>query len=221
MGRNALGPRVIQFPQRSPVIGIAGDYCSGKSTLAAILAKRGWVHIEVDALGHEALEQQQEQIIAAFSPDILNPRTGAIDRSRLGKHVFSDPQKLARLEALVHPYMVRRVEGIITAHRTGQQSNPILVNAAILYKMKLDRICDIVLWIQAPLFLRLLRAKQRDSLGWGEIFRRFSAQKISFPQLRHSYTDMYRVDNIVVGSAIRRIDHIVQAGTWNRTKPTS
>ena len=224
-----------------PVIGIAGDYCSGKSALAAVFAERGWVHIEVDALGHEALEQQQEQILAAFASDIssdsfsgsssgsdsgiLNPQTGNIDRKKLGRLVFADSSKLARLENLLHPIMVRRVREIVEGHQhgRGQLASPrgILINAAILYKMGLDSLCDLVLWIQSPLLLRLVRAKRRDGMSLKEILNRFVIQKTSFPQLVHSNTDVYRVDNIFMGRTVRRIEQILRVRIWNRIKPTS
>lgn len=205
-----------------PVLGVAGAYCSGKSALSAALEKRGWVQIEVDDLGHEALVKHQKEIVALFSPDILSPQTGAIDRRQLGRLVFADPVKLSRLEALVHPFMVQRVRAMIEAHQHDSPPPPgIIINAAILYKMKLDTLCDLVLWIQAPRILRFLRARRRDRLSARAILRRLSAITTTFSQLPCSDVDRYRVTNIFMPGTLRRVEHILQVELWEKIRPTS
>jgi dephospho-CoA kinase len=69
------------------VVGLAGFYCSGKSTLAAgICAHFGWEQIEVDHVGHQALVACRNQIVATFGHDIC-ATDGSIDRKILGKIV--------------------------------------------------------------------------------------------------------------------------------------
>jgi dephospho-CoA kinase len=204
------------------VIGITGPYASGKSSVAGELVERGWAQIEVDRLGHDALAACAREVIGEFGETVASDDGRAVDRRRLGSIVFSDPAALARLEAIVHPEMVRRTAELIEEHRRGPSAEPgIIVNAAILYKMKLDALCDFVLWIHAPRFTRALRARRRDSLPWKEIFKRIAAQKDLDPQLVSGNVDMYRVDNRILSVALRRIDEILQVRVWNRTKPTS
>ncbi|MGI9256219.1 MAG: dephospho-CoA kinase [Salinispira sp.] len=222
-----------------PVVGITGPYCSGKSVLSELLRKQGWLHIEVDAIGHAALEAQKNAIVEAFSSSIIDRETGKINRRKLGHIVFSDPSELSRLEALVHPVMFQQVREIIDQRRspcrnTGRNEEApkinapkadiplkgILINAAILYKMKLETLCSLVFWVQAPRFIRLWRAWRRDGLNRKQIRRRFSAADELSSQLLSSHVDMYKVDNIFMRTALRRMEDILKAESWVKTKST-
>jgi len=158
------------------VLGITGKYCAGKSTVAAIVETHGFFQIEVDHLGHIALERQKRQIISRFGPAVLEgggeEPSGAIDRRALGEIVFNDEAARRDLEAIVHPQMVLMVEELIDAH----PDEDIIINAAILYRMKLDRLCDLLLWVDAPALIRLYRAIRRDHLSLRQVVSRFRSQ---------------------------------------------
>lgn len=203
------------------MLGITGPYCSGKSTLAQELTRLGWVQIEVDRLGHESLARKKREIVSEFGSAVLSPDGTSVDRKKLGSLVFSDPRRLEQLENIVHPDMKARSEELIREYRQSQPPPAgILLNAAILFKMELEPLCDAVIWVRAPLPLRIFRARKRDGLNWKELFRRFSAQKELRPQLAPGNVDMYKVDNLQKGRAVRRIERIVRDRLWNRTKPT-
>ena len=168
----------------SRIVGIAGLYCAGKSLAARILREKGYEEIDVDALGHLAREHKAGEIMEQF---------GTTDRMELGRLVFADPEKLKCLEDIVHPWMIdevsRRVESIRREGRNG------VVNAALLFPMGLHRFCDKVLWITAALPLRLLRARQRDSMSLTGFFRRVRSQNKLYPQKVAENVDISRVAN--------------------------
>ncbi len=202
------------------VIGITGPYASGKSTIAAEYQSRGWHHIEVDHLGHEALKNRREELVERFSDDILSG--GEVDRRRLGARVFSDPRALEQLEAIVHPEMRRRCAELIGEYKQRMPEGPgVLINAAILFKMNLHPLCDFILWIDAPRLTRAFRARKRDKLPWSEVFKRIRTQNELKTQLAPQNVDMYTVDNRRKAEALRRIDEILQVRVWNRIRPTS
>jgi dephospho-CoA kinase len=98
------------------VVGLTGGIGTGKSTVARLLAGLGAVVIDADAIVHELQAPGTPllaRIVEAFGPEMRRP-DGALDRERLGKLVFADPEARARLGALVHPAvgaeMVRRLE---------------------------------------------------------------------------------------------------------------
>src|SRR4051794_5295036 len=98
------------FMSEKPVVGLIGGIGSGKSHVAAEFARRGaWV-IAGDQLGHEALRQPdvRAQVVQRWGESILDPR-GEVDRRRLGAIVFADAGQLRELEALVFPYIERRI----------------------------------------------------------------------------------------------------------------
>lgn len=104
------------------IIGLTGGIGSGKSTVAEILKKLGAVVIDLDHIGHEVLRKDSvvyKKIISVFGEGILND-DGEIDRTKLGKIVFSDEGALQRLNKIVHPAIDKRVrEETIKNRRKG------------------------------------------------------------------------------------------------------
>lgn len=90
------------------VIGVSGKYCTGKSTVSHFIASRGYKEVDVDALGHVALNESYDELIHVFSDTIATP-SKEIDRAILKKIVFSDSEKLRQLESIVHPKMVEQI----------------------------------------------------------------------------------------------------------------
>ncbi len=85
-------------------VGLTGNIGAGKSTVAALLDGPGFMIVDADRLGHLVLEDDEarELIVDQLGADILDA-TGRIDRTLLGKLVFSDSGARERLEAIVHP----------------------------------------------------------------------------------------------------------------------
>ena len=95
------------------VIGLTGGIGSGKSTVSRFLGELGAVIIDVDKVWHEALKPDTEiwrKVVAAFGTEILTPNS-EIDRKKLGKIVFANPEALARLNNIMHPWMYEHGKG--------------------------------------------------------------------------------------------------------------
>jgi len=98
------------------LVGLTGGIGSGKSTVSALLAERGAVILDADAVARE-LQRAGQPVLAAmierFGDEMLTEE-GELDRPRLAALVFADPAALADLNALVHPAvgveLVRRIE---------------------------------------------------------------------------------------------------------------
>src|SRR3990170_1447435 len=90
-------------------IGLTGGIGSGKSVVAEMLAARGAALINADQIGHETYRRGREsylRIVSAFGPEIAG-RDGEIDRGKLGRLVFEDPEARRRLESIVLPALRR------------------------------------------------------------------------------------------------------------------
>ena len=96
------------------LLGLTGGYCVGKNAVAAILEKRGWTCIDVDALGHEAVELARDAIVARFGTGVIGS-DGRVDRKAVARIVFADPAALADQEAIVHPVAIRLLDARIAA----------------------------------------------------------------------------------------------------------
>jgi dephospho-CoA kinase len=170
-------------------IGLTGTYCAGKNYVARILEARGIPVLDVDKLGHRVIEAEQEALTARFGLEILGAE--GVDRRRLGARVFGKPAELAALEGIIHPGANR-----LTSEWIDAQRGPVcVINAALLHRsFAFDRLEGIIL-VRAPLITRLLRARKRDGLSWGDLFRRFGSQREFIPQYFQKKTDIYIVSN--------------------------
>jgi dephospho-CoA kinase len=152
-----------------PVIGLVGGIGGGKSLAAAALAERGVRVLDADAVGHALLAQRpaRERVVARFGPGVLRADEEGVegsepevDRNLLGRIVFSDPVARRDLEAILHPAMRKTFErAIARAARAGLPG--VVLDAAILYEVGWDRLCDAVLFVDAPRDVRLAAAR-----GW-------------------------------------------------------
>jgi dephospho-CoA kinase len=171
------------------IVGVTGGYCAGKDAVVTLFAEEGFHVVDVDGIGHQVLEENRERIVRAFGTGILSPQ-GGIDRCALGEIVFRSSRQRKKLESIVHPQMVRRVEAIVR-----QKKERVVINAAILFKMGLHKLCDTVICVSAPLLVRLKRAKTRDSLSIWQALRRFLAQPRICPKSNGRDVDIYFVRN--------------------------
>lgn len=180
----------------SLILGLAGPYCAGKSSAAEILTTWGYEEIDVDALGHSAREVRRAEVLRRF---------GTVDRRELGSIVFSDPRALQDLEEILHPWMrseaERRVKAVVERNGLG------LVNAALLFPMGLQAVCDAVLWIDAPPLLRFFRARKRDGTGIKQFIERMHAQRKLYPQKDREDVDIITIVNL--GSR-RRLEKLLR-----------
>ncbi len=171
------------------IAGLTGKYCAGKNTVASIFEEKGFLHIDVDKLGHDALPRVKDRIVSRFGDGILDG--DEIDRKKLGRIVFSDLNEKKALEEIIHPCMVEMVKERISENRTSD----ILINAAILHQMQLDRLCSVVIWVDAPILARVRRALKRDSLPPGEILKRIRIQRNLKANLMKKNSDTYIIRN--------------------------
>ena len=92
------------------VVGLCGGIGAGKSTVARLLAERGAVVVDVDALGRSVLahDEVRHAVVAEFGDGVLDAG-GGIDRAALAREVFSCEGRLTDLEAISHPAIDREI----------------------------------------------------------------------------------------------------------------
>ncbi|MFI5991291.1 dephospho-CoA kinase [Streptomyces sp. NPDC051362] len=91
-------------------VGLTGGIGAGKSEVSRLLVEQGAVLIDADRIAREVVEPGTPGLAAvvdAFGEDVLTAE-GTLDRPRLGSIVFADPEKLATLNAIVHPLVGTR-----------------------------------------------------------------------------------------------------------------
>src|SRR5579883_1156569 len=115
-------------------VGLTGGLACGKSFVGEEFARLGCYVLQADEIGHEVLAPGGEAyapVIAEFGDGIL-AADGRIDRRALAARVFNSPERLARLNALVHPAVFQREDQLIAEFARRQPGGIAILEAAIL-----------------------------------------------------------------------------------------
>lgn len=130
--------------RRPLLIGLTGNIGTGKSTVAAMLARLGAETIDADKVAHETMRAgtpAHARVVETFGSQVLAP-DGEIDRKRLGGIVFADSAALARLEAIVHPATLEAIR----VHIAATSASVVVVEAIKLIEAGMADGCDSV-WV--------------------------------------------------------------------------
>jgi len=158
-------------------VGLTGGIASGKSTVAEMLRERDIPVLEADPLGHELLEPGQaayDEVVRDFGKEVLDP-SGKVNRAKLGGIVFSDAQKRARLDQILHPRILDVVRKWFAALEGPEAPELAVVEAALIieagYNKELDKV--IVCWCRPE--QQIERLEERG-LSVEDARRRMAAQ---------------------------------------------
>ncbi|MFN2525104.1 MAG: dephospho-CoA kinase [Actinomycetota bacterium] len=159
------------------VVGLTGGIGSGKSTLAVLLAERGAQVIDADLLGHDAVRPGRpawHSIVDQFGDEVLVPATMEIDRRRLAEIVFSNKTKLAALNAIVHPVIVKGIADAL--ERLVDTDEIVILDAALIVELGLDATLDHLIVVQASEPVRQHRLMRTRGMALDAIKQRIGAQ---------------------------------------------
>jgi dephospho-CoA kinase len=159
-------------------VGLTGGLATGKSFIGRTLAGLGCHLISADELGHQALAPEGDAyqgVLDEFGGAILR-EDKTIDRRILGAMVFENPDRLARLNELVHPVIFRRQEELIAQYASQDPGGIVVVEAAIMiesathirYQKLIVAVCTEEQQIE--------RAMRRDSLTREQVVARIRRQ---------------------------------------------
>ena len=162
------------------VVGILGGIASGKSAVAAALARDGGVAIDADAIAREVLASPAlvERLRSAFGADVIGA-DGTPDRARLAARVFADPAARARLEGWTHPAVRARILADLAQARASGAPRIVLDVPLLLEndaQHGLASLCDVLVFVDADDAERDRRAVQNRGWEPGEVRRREAAQ---------------------------------------------
>jgi dephospho-CoA kinase len=189
------------------IIGLTGNIATGKSTVLQYLAGKGAYVLDADKLAHESMAMGTHTywaIVDAFGQGILQ-LDGTIDRKALGKIVFTDPDALARLEAIVHPavFDLARQE-LVTV-----DANVIVLEAIKLLEAgHLVTLCDEVWVVTSSPETQLRRLRETRGMDEAEARRRMAAQSSQAEKIARADRVINNDDDLAAVSA--QLDQIWQ-----------
>jgi dephospho-CoA kinase len=173
-------------------LGLTGGIASGKSVVAAVLRELGFTVLDADALGHQLIEPGQpayEEIVTEFGQD-LAAADGRIDRRKLGAMVFADPDKLTRLNAILHPRIRESMLRKFAEWQSAGHREAVFVEAALLVEAGFEKELDglVVTWSRPEQQIERLIAR---GLSEAEALRRMAAQLAPAEKVRRA---RYKID---------------------------
>lgn len=135
-----------------PLIALTGGIASGKSTIARRLAELGAVVVDADQIVRDVQSPGSEvlaRIEDAFGADVISA-DGALDRAALGAMVFGDPERLARLNAIVHPAVRAESQRRFEAAAAAEPGGVVVYDVPLLVEARVDDPWDLIVVAHAP-----------------------------------------------------------------------
>lgn len=154
-------------------VAVCGGIGSGKSTVCRMFAERGVALYDSDSRAKALMNESDSlrlELIAEFGEECYEG--GLLNRPLLAEKVFGSDEKLARLNAIVHP----AVKEDFLRWADEQEGEYCILESAILFESGFDKLVDKIVAVLAPVSLRIERAMQRDGATREQIEARIKAQ---------------------------------------------
>lgn len=155
------------------IIGITGSIACGKSTVSNYLKSKGYIVIDADKIGHEALDDDyvKEKLILAFGNEILEDNK--INRQKLGELIFGNSSNLNVLNSIIHPEIRKKILEKIDKNNDKEL---IFIDVALLFEAKFDDLVDKIIVVYVDKNTQLTRLMKRNSISKKEALSRIVSQ---------------------------------------------
>lgn len=178
------------------ILGITGGIGSGKSYISSLLREQMNVPVydcdaEAKRLIHEDGKIRQE-LISLVGVNVY--KDGELQKNVLASYLFANQQHAQKVNAIVHPV----VKDDFCKWVKQQDAEIVAIESAILYESGYDKVVDQVLFVNAPMELRIQRAMQRDGSTRKQVEARIKMQQSEAQQEKADYV----IDNTTEGKTI-------------------
>jgi dephospho-CoA kinase len=189
------------------VVGLTGGIGSGKSTFAALLAEQGARVVDADLLGREALQPGRpawHSVVDQFGDEVLAHHSLQIDRKRLADIVFADRDKLAALNAIVHPVIMKGIADALDKFRHTDEI--VILDAALILELGLSEGLDALVVVIADESLRKKRLGKERGMSDADIVARMRSQ--ASPEEQEAKADLVVRNNGNIEELTREAERV-------------
>lgn len=184
------------------IVGLTGGPGAGKSQAAEYLRAKGAVIISGDEAGRQVIRRYPstaKKLTRVFGSSILAD-DGILDRRKLGRLVFGDPRAIKKLNAIIHPNLLRILKSEIKKAKSRKKRGLVIVDAALIYEWGIEKWFDTILVITAMREIRIQRLSD-SGLTRKEAVARIGSQ---IPQQRKAAMADYVIQNDSGRSQLKR-----------------
>ncbi|WFD11421.1 dephospho-CoA kinase [Tepidibacter hydrothermalis] len=174
------------------VIGLTGSIGSGKSTVSNILKKKNINIIDADEISRKIFDNKKDLdvLVEYFGSEILDS-DNMLDRKKLGSIVFSDENKLEKLNSITHPIIINNIK--VNIDKFNKQGEKIVIlDAPLLIEANLLNLVDMVLLVTCNENIQIKRIVKRDNISKEDATLRIRSQMSV--EDKKKYAD-YIIDN--------------------------
>ena len=189
------------------VVGLTGSFGTGKSTVSRILENLGARKmINADQLVHEVFKRHHpigKRIKSLFH------MSGILNRKRIAGEVFRNPAKRRRLEALIHPYVRRRMLEELKSIRDGIA----ILEVPLLFEAGFDRLCDVTVSVLAS-ERTIIRRLAKRGFASEEVKKRLETQLSQSEKKKRS-------DFFIINSGSKKLLVQKTKSVWKKLQPSA
>jgi dephospho-CoA kinase len=138
-------------------IAVTGSFCSGKSSVCALIGRYGYGFVSADAVAREVLDDRkiQEKVIKEFGGDVASG--GRVDRKKLAEIVFGSRAAWVRINRIIHPGVIQSIKRRLSAKKSARW----IVEVPLLFEAGMQKMFDAVIYVGAPVQIRRQRAEEK------------------------------------------------------------
>lgn len=186
------------------IIGLTGGIGSGKSTIAGFFKEAGVPVYFADEEAKKIMETVEviKKVQAVFDENIIE--NNALNRKKIADLVFSAPEKLKKLNAIIHPEVKKHFQAWVKAHHT---SPFVIKEAAILFESGTYIDCDKIILVTAPQELRIERVMKRDKVSREQVLDRINHQ---WPDEKKMKLSDYIIQNTDFKESKQKVSEILK-----------
>jgi dephospho-CoA kinase len=152
-------------------VAITGGIGSGKSTFANYLASKGYVVINADDISKDILtfdESIIKKVIKEFGSDSY--KDGKLNKKFIAARVFSNPAKLNKLNSILHPQVLQKIDTLIDKEYKDEKF--VFIEAALIYEVDIEKKFDYVVLVTADFNIRLKRSVESGKFNEEDFINR-------------------------------------------------
>ena len=161
-------------------VGLTGGIASGKSTVSEAFARLGAKVLDADKVAREVVLSGQpawRKLQQSFGPEFFFP-DGEVNRSKLRRLVFADPEERSKLNAIVHPEVMKEINRRFEQLTTSAQDAVVVVDVPLLLEVGVAHRFDRVIVVYVTENVQIKRLRQRDGLSLEGARRALSTQMV-------------------------------------------